>query len=98
MNGIPIVPPSLLNAGQAAGSSASRRYSNRSAIPEAIRRHNEHIESCTRLIEAGQDDAAELQRIRKELADTQAENKSPRSQLAGTQKITAEIAAQGKIS
>jgi len=97
MNGIPIVPPSLLNAGQAAGSSASRRYSNRSAIPEAVRRHNQHIESCTRLIEAGQDDAAELQRIRKELADTQ-ENKSLRSQLAGTQKITAEIAAQGKIS
>ena len=69
---------------------------SRQIADEAIRRHNEHIESCNRLIEAGQDDAAELQRIRKELADTQAENKSLRSQLAGTQKIIADIAAQGK--
>jgi hypothetical protein len=69
---------------------------SRQVADEAIRRHNEHIESCNRLIEAGQDDAAELQRIRKELADTQAENKSLRSQLAGTQKMIGEIAAQGK--
>lgn len=70
-------------------------YSRRVA-DEAIRRHNEHIESCNRLIEAGQDDAAERQRIQKELADTQAENKSLRNQLAATQKVIAEIAAQGK--
>src|SRR5437660_503518 len=31
---------------------------SRQVADEAIRRHNEHIESCNRLIEAGQDDAA----------------------------------------
>jgi hypothetical protein len=70
---------------------------SRQVADEAIRRHNEHIESCNRLIEAGHDDAAELQRIRKELADTRAENQSLRNQLAGAQKMIAEIAAQGKM-
>ena len=69
---------------------------SRQVADEAIRRHNEHIESCNRLIEAGQDDEAELQRVRKELADTREENKSLRNQLATTQKIIAGITSQGK--
>ena len=63
----------------------------------AGRRHNEHIECCNRLIEAGQDSEAELQRVRKELADTKAENKSLRNQLATAQKYPAPGKVQGKV-
>src|SRR5215831_1054710 len=70
---------------------------SRQVADEAIRRHNEHIESCNRLIEAGQDSEAELQRVRKELADTKAENKSLRNQLATAQKNPATGKAQGKV-
>jgi hypothetical protein len=70
---------------------------SRQVAEEAIRRHNEHIESCNRLIEAGQDSEAELQRVRKELADTKAENKSLRNQLATAQKNPAAGKAQGKV-
>jgi hypothetical protein len=69
---------------------------SRQVADEAIRRYNEHIESCNRLIEAGQDDEAELQRVRKELADTREENKSLRNQLATTQKMIAGMMPQGK--
>src|SRR5215813_3485570 len=69
---------------------------SRQAADEAIRSYNEHIESCNRLIEAGHDSEAELQRVRKELADTKGENKSLRNQLATAQK-TAAGKAQGKV-
>ena len=70
---------------------------SRQVADEAIRRYNEHIESCNRLIESGQDNEAELQRARKELADTKAENKSLRNQLATAQKYPATGKAQGKL-
>ena len=70
---------------------------SRQVADEAIRRYNEHIESCNRLIEAGQDSEAELQRALKELADTKAENKSLRNQLATAQKNPATGKAQGKV-
>jgi hypothetical protein len=69
---------------------------SRQIADEAIRRHNEHIESCNRLIEAGQDGEAELQGVRKELADTREENRALRNELATTQKIIARMTAQGK--
>jgi hypothetical protein len=77
-----------------AGCSTSNRILIQNAL--AIRRYNEHIESCNRWIEAGQDSEVEVQRLRKELADTQLENKSLRNQVATTQKIIAGITAQGK--
>jgi hypothetical protein len=70
---------------------------SRQVADEAIRRYNEHIEGCNRLIEAGQDSEAELQRVRKELADTKAENKSLRNQLAGAQKGPTPGKAQQKV-
>jgi hypothetical protein len=69
---------------------------SRQIADEAIRRYNEHIESCNRLIEAGQGDEAELERIRKELADTREENKSVRNQLATTQKTIAGVTPEAK--
>jgi hypothetical protein len=71
-------------------------YSRKTAR-EAIRRYNEHIEACNRIIEASQDGPskslsdgeAELQRVRKELADTREENKTLRNELAKKQKIIA---------
>ena len=69
---------------------------SRQVADEAIRRYNEHIEGCNRLIEAGQDSEAELQRVRKELADTKAENKSLRNQLATAQKSPAPGKTQEK--
>jgi hypothetical protein len=69
---------------------------SRKVADEAIRRYNEHIENCNRWIEAGQDSEVELQRLRRELADTQLENKSLRNQVATTEKILAGITAQGK--
>jgi septal ring factor EnvC (AmiA/AmiB activator) len=70
---------------------------SRKAAREAIRRYNEHIEACNRIIEASQDgpskslsDAeSELQHVRKELADTREENKTLRNELAKKQKIIA---------
>ena len=69
---------------------------SRQVADEAIRRYNEHIESCNRLIEAGQDDEAELQRVRKELADTRDENRKLRNDLAEKQKIIAGMTQQEK--
>jgi hypothetical protein len=69
---------------------------SRQVAREAIRRHNEHIETCNRWIEAGQDSAAELQRVRKVLADTREENKALRNELTAAQKIMAGMTAQGK--
>lgn len=73
-------------------------YSRKTAR-EAIRRYNEHIEACNRIIEASQDGPskslsdgeAELQRVRKELADTREENRTLRNDLAKKQKIIAGI-------
>ncbi|HYR42657.1 MAG TPA: hypothetical protein VER98_06525, partial [Terriglobia bacterium] len=48
---------------------------SRQVADKAVRRYNEHIESCNRLIEAGRDHESELQRVRKELADTRDENR-----------------------
>ena len=70
---------------------------SRQVADEAIRRYNEHIEGCNRLIEAGQDSEAELQRVRKELADTKAENKSLRNQLTTAQKSPAPGKTQEKV-
>ena len=68
---------------------------SRQVAREAIRRYNEHIENCNRVIETGQDGLskstseteAELQRVRTELADTREENKALRNELAKKQKI-----------
>src|SRR5207249_2777930 len=70
---------------------------SRQVAREAIRRYNEHIENCNRVIETGQDGLskstseteAELQRVRTELADTREENKALRNELAKKQKIIA---------
>jgi hypothetical protein len=70
---------------------------SRQVADEAIRRYNEHIEGCNRLIEAGQDSEAQLERVRKELADTKAENKSLRNQLATAQKSPAPGKTQEKV-
>ena len=72
---------------------------SRQTAREAIRRYNEHIESCNRAIETRQDglsksisDAeAELHRIRRELADTREENKALRNEGAKSQKLIAEM-------
>jgi hypothetical protein len=74
------------------------QYSRRVAH-EAIQRYNEHIEACNRAIETKQDSLSkstsdtdsEWQRIRQELADTRAENKSLRDELSKKQKILAGI-------
>jgi hypothetical protein len=78
-------------------------YSRRVAR-EAIERYNEHINACNRAIETKPeglsksilDTASELQRIRQELEDTRAENKSLRNDIAKNQKILAEIGPQEK--
>jgi hypothetical protein len=69
---------------------------SRQVADEAIHRYNEHIESCNRLIEAGRDHEAELQRVRKELADTRDENRRLRNDLAEKQKIIAGMVQQEK--
>ena len=69
---------------------------SRQVAEEAIRRYNDHIESCNRLIEAGRDHEAELQRVRKELADTRDENRKLRNDLAEKQKIIAGMTQQEK--
>src|SRR5437870_7693007 len=69
---------------------------SRQVAEEAIRRYNDHIESCNRLIEAGRDHEAELQRVRKELADTRDENRKLRNDVAEKQKIIAEMKQQEK--
>jgi septal ring factor EnvC (AmiA/AmiB activator) len=74
---------------------------SRQTAREAIRRYNEHIESCNRAIETRQDgfsksisDAeAELHRVRRELADTREENKALRNEAAKSQKLIAEMKA-----
>ncbi len=70
---------------------------SRQVAREAIRRYNEHIESCNRVIEAAQDGPskaiseteAELQHVRRELADIREENKALRNELAKKQKTAA---------
>ena len=69
---------------------------SRQVAEEAIRRYNDHIESCNRLIEAGRDHEAGLQRVRKELADTRDENRKLRNDLAEKQKIIAGMTQQEK--
>jgi len=69
---------------------------SRQVAEEAIRRYNDHIESCNRLIEAGRDHEAELQRVRKELADTRDENRKLRNDLAEKQKLIAGMTQQEK--
>jgi myosin heavy subunit len=72
---------------------------SRQAARDAIRRYNEHIESCNRAIETRKDgisksisDAeAEVHRMRRELADTREENKALRNELAKNQKTIAEM-------
>src|SRR3989442_5679811 len=68
---------------------------SRQVAEEAIRRYNDHIESCNRLIEAGRDQETELQRVRRELADTRQENRELRDNLAQKEKIIAGMAPQG---
>ena len=63
---------------------------SRQVAREAIRRYNDHIETCNRVIEAGQEGQSkstsatesELQRVTQELADTREENRALRSELA----------------
>jgi hypothetical protein len=63
---------------------------SRQAAREAIRRYNDHIKTCNRVIEAKQEGhikstsatEAELQRVTQELADTREENRALRSELA----------------
>ena len=69
---------------------------SRQVAEEAIRRYNDHIESCNRLIEAGRDQETELQRVRRELADTRQENRELRDNLAQKEKIIAGMAPQGQ--
>src|SRR2546427_4141008 len=69
---------------------------SRQVADEAIRRYNDHIESCNRLIEAGRDHEAELRRVRKELADTRDENGKLRNDLAEKQKVIAGMTQQEK--
>ena len=68
---------------------------SRQVADEAIHRYNDHIESCNRLIEAGRDQETELQRVRRELADTRQENRELRDNLAQKEKIIAGMAPQG---
>jgi len=70
---------------------------SRQVAEEAIRRYNDHIESCNRWIEAGRDHEAELQRVRKELADTRQENRELRDNLAQKEKIIAGMAPQRQL-
>ena len=69
---------------------------SRQVAEEAIRRYNDHFDSCNRLIEAGRDHEAELQRVRKELADTRDENRKLRNDLAEKQKLIAGMTQQEK--
>jgi hypothetical protein len=70
---------------------------SRQAAREAIRRYNEHIETCNRIVEVRQNNLvkatsateAELQRINQELADTRKENSALRNDLAQKSKIIA---------
>ncbi len=72
---------------------------SRQIAREAIRRYNEHIESCNRAIETRQDGLSksisdaegELHRVRRELADTREENKALRNEVAKGQKLIAEM-------
>src|SRR2546425_3934490 len=59
---------------------------SRQVAEEAIRRYNDHIQSCNRLIEAGRDHEAELQRVRKQVADTRDGNRKVRNGPAEQQK------------
>jgi hypothetical protein len=63
---------------------------SRNVADDAIRRYNEHIEGCNRSIETGRDTEAELQRVRKELADTREENRALRNELSKRLKTMAE--------
>jgi hypothetical protein len=75
---------------------------SRKVAEEAIQRYNDHIESCNRIIEMGQDRSAkavlakesELHRLREELADTRQENRSLRDELAKKTKESAGEATQ----
>jgi hypothetical protein len=69
---------------------------SRQVADKAVRRYNEHIESCNRLIEAGRDHESELQRVRKELADTRDENRRLRNDVAEKQKIIAGMTQEEK--
>jgi hypothetical protein len=70
---------------------------SRQTAREAIRRYNDHIETCNRVIEAKQEGQtkstsateAELQRVTQELADTCEENKALRSELVRKSRTTA---------
>jgi hypothetical protein len=79
---------------------------SRQVAREAIRRYNDHIESCNRLIEARQEDFAksvsatesELQSTSEELADTRQENKDLREDLAKKSKVIAGISLPSKAA
>jgi len=79
---------------------------SRQVAREAIRRYNDHIESCNRVIEARQEGLAksisatesELQRIREELVDTREENKALREDLAKKSKIIAGMSLSSKAA
>jgi len=79
---------------------------SRQVAREAIRRYNDHIESCNRVIEARQEGLArsisatesELQRISEELADTREENKALREDLAKKSKIIAGMSLPSKAA
>jgi polyribonucleotide nucleotidyltransferase len=72
---------------------------SRQVAREAIRRYNDHIEACNRVIEAKQEGLSksvsatesELYRIREELADTREENKALRNDQAKKSKIIASV-------
>jgi regulator of replication initiation timing len=70
---------------------------SRHVAEEAIRRHNDHIEGCNRIIELGQDGfgtsmaarESALQALKRQLADVRQENASLREELAKKSKQVA---------
>ena len=70
---------------------------SRQVAEEAIRRHNDHIEGCNRIIELGQDGfgtsmaarESALQALKRQLADVRQENASLREELAKKSKQAA---------
>jgi hypothetical protein len=78
---------------------------SREIAEEAIRRHNDHIEGCNRIIELGQDGfgtsmaarESALQALKKQLADVRQENASLREELAKKSKQATKESAGSQV-
>jgi hypothetical protein len=87
----------LNNAAQSIADVLRHDQYSRQVAREAIRRYNDHIEACNRMIEARQEGLSksmsatesELQRVTQELEDTRDENRGLRNDLAKKAKISA---------